>query len=119
MRLLSVVAVAVSLAFSLVAADPAVANLAGVWKGSMQTQIGTAQVTITFQPGATIAGTVQAGEYKGRIDKATLDGDSIYFEVSFAPGTMVYEGKVAGDQISFTVTGTQGDKYALTSRRQK
>jgi hypothetical protein len=119
MRLLSVVAVIISLAFSLVAADSAGTNLAGIWKGSMETQAGTSEVTITFQPGAAIAGTVQADQYKGRIDKATLEGDSIYFEVSIEPGTLVYEGTVAGDEIRFTVTGIQGNKYSLICKRQK
>jgi len=51
MRLLSIMAVVVLMTFTLNAAD-----LAGTWKGSIETQMGTMGVTITIQPGATLAG---------------------------------------------------------------
>jgi hypothetical protein len=37
-------------------AHAAAADLAGVWKGTMETQIGPAETTITIDPGAALAG---------------------------------------------------------------
>ena len=58
MKLLLMLAIAAIASFSLNAAD-----VAGSWKGSVDTKMGVMDVTITFQPGATLAGTVKAGEY--------------------------------------------------------
>ena len=56
LRLLLILTITGLITFSLNAAD-----LAGTWKGSMETQMGNTEVTITFQPGAALAGTVRAG----------------------------------------------------------
>ena len=37
-------------------AHAAAPDLAGVWKGTMETQIGPAETTITIEPGAALAG---------------------------------------------------------------
>ena len=99
---------------SLIAAD-----LAGTWKGSMETQMGQTAVTITIQPGAALAGTVQAGEYDAPIENAQVAGDRISFETNFGPGKVTFDGTVAGDELKLNVTGTQGDKYTLICKRQK
>lgn len=104
---------AAMMAFTLNAAD-----LAGTWKGSMETQGGLIDVTITVQPGAALAGKVTAGEYDGVIEKGKVDGNKISFEVSLAPGKVTYEGTVAGDEMTFNVTGTQGNQYKLVCKRQ-
>jgi hypothetical protein len=114
MKLLLMLAIAAIASFSLNAAD-----VAGSWKGSMDTQIGAMDLTITFQPGATLAGKVKAGEYQGAIEKARLDGDKISFETSIDPGTLVFEGTVAGDEMKLNMTGTQGAKYSVVCKRQK
>ena len=114
MRALLIIAIAVMAAFSLAAAD-----LAGTWKGSMETQAGDMQVIITVQPGASLAGKVQAGEYEAEIENAKVEGDRLSFESNFAPGKVMYEGTVAGDEMKLNVTGTQGNKYALVCKRQK
>jgi hypothetical protein len=114
MRLLSILAITAMLAFTLTAAD-----LAGVWKGSMETQIGQTDITIMLQPGATLAGTVQAGEYQAAIENAKRTGDKISFEINIDPGKVTYEGTVAGDEMKLNVTGTQGNKYTLVCKRQK
>ena len=113
MRLLLIVVIA-AMTLSLNAAD-----LAGTWKGSMETQIGETQVTITLQPGTALVGKVKAGEYEASIEKSKLDGDKIYFEINIEPGKVTYEGTVAGDEMKLNVTGTQGDKYSLICKRQK
>ncbi len=114
MRLLSILALTAMAALTLNAAD-----LTGAWKGSMETQMGATEVTITIQPGAALAGKVKAGEYEARIENAKLEGSKIYFEMSIEPGKVTYEGTVTGDEMKLNVTGTQGDKYSLICKRQK
>lgn len=114
MRLLVLLGVATALVFRLQAAD-----LAGVWKGSMDTQIGKTDVSLTFEQGPAVAGTVKMNGYDAPIEKGKLDGDRISFEVNIEHGKVSFEGVVAGDQMRLTVTGTQGDKYSLVCTRQK
>jgi len=115
MRSILAIAMAAAMAvFTLSAAD-----LSGKWKGSMDTQIGAVEVTITIQPGATLAGRVTAGEYEAAIEKPMLAGDKLSFEINIAPGKVLYEGTVSGDEMKLNVTGTQGDKYVLVCKRQK
>ena len=89
MRLLLTLAITAMITLTLNAAD-----LAGAWKGSMETQMGATEVTITIQPGAALAGKVKAGEYEAPIENAKLDGDKIYFEMNIEPGKVTYEGTV-------------------------
>ncbi|MCX6628758.1 MAG: hypothetical protein NTW28_14150 [Candidatus Solibacter sp.] len=114
MRMLLILAIAAMATFSLIAAD-----LAGTWKGSMETQMGETAVIITIQPGAALAGTVQAGEYDAPIENAKVAGDKNSCETNFGPGKVTYEGTVASDELKLNVTGTQGNKYTLICKRQK
>lgn len=114
MRLLLILAIAAMVTLTLNAAD-----LAGAWKGSMETQMGATGVTITIQPGAALAGKVKAGEYEVPMEKARLDGNRISFEMNVEHGKVTYEGTVTGDEMKLNVTGTQGDKYSLICKRQK
>ncbi len=81
MRLLLIITIAAMVTISLIAGD-----LAGTWKGSMETQMGATDVTITFQPGAALAGRVKAGEYEAPIENARLAENKIYFEINIDPG---------------------------------
>ena len=114
MKSFLIIALAVLATSSLSAAD-----LAGTWKGSMETQMGTSTVTIVVQPGAALAGTAYLGEYEGKIEKAVVDGDKIAFEVNISPGKLIFKGTVAGDEMKLNVVGTQGDNYVLVCKRQK
>lgn len=114
MRLLLIIAIAAMMTFSLSAAD-----LAGAWKGSMDTQMGATEVVITIQPGTALAGKVKAGDYSAPITNAKAEGDKVSFEIQIDPGTVAYEGVVSGDEMRLNVTGTQGNKYVLVCKRQK
>ncbi|MGJ5815273.1 hypothetical protein [Paludibaculum fermentans] len=114
MKLLMVLGLIVLAALSLSAAD-----LAGAWRGSMETQMGVSDVVITIQPGAALAGKVKAGEYEAAIEKGRVDGEKIAFEMNIEHGKIRYEGTVAGDEMKLNVTGIQGDKYLLVCKRQK
>jgi len=114
MRLLLIITLATMVTLSVIAAD-----LAGTWKGSMQTQMGDTPVTIIIHPGAALAGKVQIAQYEAPIENARLSGDKLSFEINIEHGKVTYEGTVAGDQMKLNVTGTQGDKYTLICKRQK
>jgi hypothetical protein len=95
------------------------ADLAGTWKGSMETQMGQTDVTITLTQGAALAGKVKVADYEAPIEQARLDGAKLAFEINIEHGKIAFEGTAAGDEMKFTVTGTQGDKYSLVCKRQK
>jgi hypothetical protein len=114
MRLFLILAITAMVALTLNAAD-----LAGAWKGSMETQMGDTEVTITIQPGATLAGKIRAGEYESPMENAKLDGNKISFEMNLEHGKVSYEGTVTGNEMKLNVTGTQGNKYLLICKRQK
>lgn len=113
MRLLVTVVILVMLATNLLAAD-----LTGTWKGSMETQMGATEVVLTFQAGGS-SGKIQAGEYEGSIENVKVAGDKVSFAANIGPGTVAFEGTVAGDEMKLDVTGTQGNKYKLVCKRQK
>jgi hypothetical protein len=77
------------------------------------------EFTLTIQSGAPLAGKLHAGEYEGAIEKGKVDGDKISFEVNLEPGKITCEGTVAGDEMKLNVTGTQGNQYVVTCKRQK
>lgn len=114
MKFLMILALMAMAAVSLSAAD-----LAGTWKGSMETQMGASEVVLTIQPGAGLAGRVRAGEFEAAMEKGRVDGAKISFEMNIEHGKVRYEGTVAGDEMKLNVTGTQGDKYVLVCKRQK
>ncbi|MBI4893165.1 MAG: hypothetical protein HY821_21255 [Acidobacteria bacterium] len=95
------------------------ADVSGTWKGTMTTQMGATELTITIKPGTPLTGELRADEYSGPIENAKLAGNKISFESNIGPGKLVVEGTVAGDEMKLNVTGTQGDKYKLTCKRQK
>lgn len=105
-------AIAAMAAFNLTAAD-----LAGTWKGSMNTQAGDTQVMITIKPGTTLVGKVQAGDYEADITNGKVSGDEISFEMKIGPGTVSYQGKVTGDEMRLDVVGVQGNQYKLICKR--
>lgn len=95
----------------------AAADLAGTWKGSMETQAGVTSIVITIQPGSALAGKVQAGEYEGPIEKAKVDGEKLAFAANMGMAQLSFAGTVAGDEMKLDVVGTQGDKYKLVCKR--
>jgi hypothetical protein len=115
----SAVAVVFALLCCVASAPAAAADLAGVWKGTMDTQMGPVETTITVDPGPALAGKVQLAAYEGKIDKAKVDGDKISFELTIERGTLSYTGALAGDEMKLDVIGTTGNKMTLVAKRQK
>jgi len=115
MKLFPIFALVAVMASGLQAAD-----LAGTWKGSMETQNGSVEMTIALKPGPALAGTVKSDQFaEAPIENAKIDGDKISFEINISYGKLVFEGAVSGDEMKLTVTGTQGNKYPLRCTRQK
>jgi len=114
MRWILMVALTAMAALTLSAAD-----IAGAWKGTVETQMGSMDLTLTFQGGAGVAGELTSDMVSGKISNGTLDGDRISFQVDTSYGALGFEGTVAGDQMKLTMTGTSGNKYPLTCKRQK
>jgi hypothetical protein len=101
------------------AAQTAEVKVVGVWKGSMETQMGPVENTITIESAAPLAGTIKVAEYEGKIEKGTLDGEKISFQLTVQYGTVSYEGVVKGDEMRLNVTGTTGNKMTLVAKREK
>jgi hypothetical protein len=96
------------------------ADVAGTWKGTMETQTGPTETTITIQAGAPLAGNVKFDNgFEGKIEKAKLEGDKISFEINIQYGTVSFAGTVSGDEMKLNVTGTTGNKMTLIAKRQK
>ena len=95
------------------------ADVAGVWKGTMDTQMGPVATTITIETAAPLAGRVTVAEYEGKIENGRLDTDKISFEINIERGKITYEGTVSGDEMNLNVVGTTGNKMTLLARRQK
>lgn len=120
-----------ALVLGLLVAVPALAaDVTGKWKAELQTPDGQALTNeFTFEAkGETLTGTIvssRAPEPKA-IEKGTIKGDAIAFEVTrdFG-GTAVklsYTGTVKGDEIPMKVTVAGGDQtfeFELTAKRQK
>ena len=114
------VAFALVLVFGLGTVPRATAvTLVGTWKGTMESQMGTVDVTLVIETASPLSGKATLGEFGGPIANGTLDNDKVSFDVTIEHGTLKFGGTVAGEEMKVTVTGTQGDKMALVARRQK
>jgi hypothetical protein len=112
-------ALLVAIGGALAGAQVAAPDVKGVWKGTMDSQMGAVETTITIDSVSPLAGTVRLADYTARIEKGLLDGQRIAFAITIEPGTITYEGTVAGDEMRLNVTGTTGNKMTLVARRQK
>ncbi len=100
-------------------AQEATADVTGIWTGTMETQMGPVENIITIEAGEPFAGSVKAGEFEAKIEKAKREGNRISFHITIQYGTVAYDGTVSGDEVKLTVTGTTGNKMSLIAKRQK
>jgi len=102
------------------------ADVAGVWKASMETPNGTMENTFTFKvDGAKLTGTIGMGEMgESPISEGKVDGDNISFSMVRDMGgnefRINYKGKVTGDTIKMTgeMVG-MGNYFEITAKRSK
>ena len=101
------------------AARAADVNLIGTWKGDMDTQMGSVQVTIVVDSASPLAGKVTLSQFGGPISEGRIEGEKVSFNVTIEHGTLKFDGTVAGDEMKLNVIGTQGTKMDLLAKRQK
>src|ERR1700678_4249683 len=88
------------------------ADAAGTWKGSLESYGTTVSLTFNLKTdGAAVTGTIDGLPTEAsQIKEGKVDGDSITFwamtEYQSIPVKLVFHGKVADGQISFTI-GTE------------
>ena len=85
------------------------ADISGTWKGSAETPNGTIERTFVFKvDGNKLTGETSSNMFgKSTIEDGKIDGDNISFSVTVNvqgnEAKVNYKGKVDGDQIKFTV----------------
>ena len=90
------------------------ADAAGTWKGSIDVNGTTVPLTFNLKTdGTTVSGTINGLPTEAsEIKEGKMDGDSITFwcmtDYQGMPIKLVYKGKLAGDQISFTMATEDG-----------
>jgi autotransporter translocation and assembly factor TamB len=103
------------------------ADVSGKWTAQMPGRQGnTMEVTFNFKAdGNTLTGTVSNPRGEAEIKDGKIDGDNISFTQTFDRGgnsmTIVYKGKVNGDTIEFTrsMQGREGQGQPFTAKRAK
>jgi len=101
----------------------AAADVTGKWTGEMEGRNGKRQVTMNLKAeGATVTGTISGRNGDTPISDGKIDGDNITFTRTFQMGdnkmTMNYKGKIAGDEIKFTITAGERN-MELTVKRAR
>lgn len=92
------------------------ADVSGTWKAQVPGRDGNMrEVTLTFKvDGQTLTGTVGGGQNAAPISNGKVSGDDISFTVVRSMGgnevKMLYTGKVSGDEIKFTQTREGSDR---------
>lgn len=91
----------------------AATDFTGTWTGTMNGGQGGFSLTFTFkQDGATLTGTVDAGQGQPiAISEGKVDGDKISFKVVIQGGaTIIHEGTInaAGDEIKLSTKSDNG-----------
>ena len=115
MRFALVLTAALALALVAFAAD-----VAGTWKGTLETPMGPIENTIVLEAkGASLTGSVKTDFFEAKVENGKLDGDRVSFEINVEFGKLVYEGTLAGDDLKLNVTGPDGSKIPLNAKRQK
>ena len=96
----------------LTAASALAADVTGTWTGKMAGPNGDdMQISFTFkQDGAVLTGTVNGpmGDPMA-ISAGKVDGDKIFFDVSFNGMIIHHEGVITGDTIKLTTKSDSGD----------
>ena len=93
------------------------ADVAGKWKAQYQTPDGQQRESMfTFAvSGETLTGTVASAMGEAKIEEGKVSGDTVSFSAAGANAKILFQGKVAGDEIKMTRTreGGQGREFTL------
>ena len=91
------------------AATTSAADVSGTWKGTAQTPNGPVERTFIFKvDGNKLTGETSSSMFgKSVIEDGKVDGDNISFTITVSiqdnEAKLLYKGKVQGDEIKFTV----------------
>jgi hypothetical protein len=92
---------------ALFASIASAADISGTWKGTAETPNGTVERTFVFKvDGTQLTGETESNMFgKSTIENGKIDGDNISFTITVKvqgnEGKVNYTGKVDGDQIKF------------------
>lgn len=94
------------------------ADVSGKWKAEFTTPDGTQrQNTFTFKvDGTTLTGSVAGAQDETPIKDGKVNGDDISFTAERPFGTFTYNGKAAADEIRFKVTFND-QSFDITAKR--
>jgi len=98
-----------SMALLALAATAAAADISGTWKGTADTPNGPVERTFIFKvDGNKLTGETTSSMFgKSVIEDGKIDGDNISFTITVSfqgnEAKVLYKGKVTGDEIKFTV----------------
>lgn len=119
MRILVLTALLGAIALTASAAD-----VTGKWVAQVPGRGGNTQ-EMTFnlqQSGSDLAGTITTARGDQMISNGKVDGDNLSFTVELTFGdnkiTQNYKGTVAGDEIKFTRGGGRGNPVEFTAKKQ-
>ncbi|UCD24129.1 MAG: hypothetical protein JSW51_14060 [Gemmatimonadota bacterium] len=89
-------------------------EIAGKWETTRETPNGTMTSTFTFDvDGNKLTGTIESPRWETEISDGTVDGNEISFKIVMSRGDrtfeMSYSGTVEGDTITGTMTTPRGD----------
>ncbi len=96
----------------------AAADVTGKWKAEFTTPDGTQRVnTFTLkQEGGTVTGTVAGAQDETPLKDGKVSGDDISFTADRPFGTFNYKGKINGNEIKFKVE-FNGDSFEMTAKK--
>ena len=102
----------------LLPAVAAAADASGKWKAEFSTPDGTARVnTFTFKvEDGNLTGTVAGSQDETPIKNGKIAGDEISFTAERPFGTFTYNGKLSGNEIKFKVT-INDQSIEITAKR--
>ena len=102
----------------LLAGLAAAADVSGKWKAEFTSPDGEQRVnTFTFKvEGEKLSGTVAGSQDETPIENGKVTGDEISFTAERPFGSFAYKGKVSGDEIKFKVTFND-QTFEITAKR--
>jgi hypothetical protein len=102
----------------LLSAAAMAADISGKWKAEFSTPDGTQRVnTFTFKvDGGKLTGAVAGGQDETPIQNGKVNGDDISFTADRPFGTFTYAGKISGNEIKFKVTFND-QSFDMTAKR--
>jgi hypothetical protein len=106
--------------FALTALSAFAADVAGAWKGTMNTPMGNVEIAADLKAdGSTLTGTLNFMGNDQKIEKGKVDAEKVSFEINMEFGTMQYKGSVDGDELKLTVTVQDHEDPLVLKRVQR